>query len=128
MFYVSALKKLGMVSQHNILFCQNILYRNCIFQYIFPHFPANLTIFCSQFTIKCLGRGKNLGRVGKPETHIYFCLALGWDKQAGCVNGPGHAKTCLMPYANNKGADQPAHLRSLISIFVVHHLCCLLLR
>ena len=24
--------------------------------------------------------------------------------------GPGHAKTCLMPYANNKGADQPAHL------------------
>ena len=21
------------------------------------------------------------------------------------VNGPGHAKTCFMPYANNKGAD-----------------------
>ena len=33
--------------------------------------------------------------------------------------GPGHAKMCLMPYANNKGADQPAHPRSLISIFVV---------
>ena len=28
------------------------------------------------------------------------------------VNGPGHAKMCLMPYANNKGADQPAHPRS----------------
>ena len=28
-------------------------------------------------------------------------------------------KTCLMPYANNKGADQPAHPRSLISAFVV---------
>ena len=27
-----------------------------------------------------------------------------------------------MPYANNKGADQPAHLRSLISTFVVHSL------
>ena len=27
-----------------------------------------------------------------------------------------------MPYANNKGADQPAHLHSLISAFVV---CCL---
>ena len=27
---------------------------------------------------------------------------------------------CLMSYANNKGADQPAHLRSLISAFVVH--------
>ena len=25
---------------------------------------------------------------------------------------------CLMPYANNKGADQPAHPRSLISTFV----------
>ena len=35
------------------------------------------------------------------------------------VNGPRHAKTCLMPYANNKGAGQPAHPRSLISTFVV---------
>ena len=26
---------------------------------------------------------------------------------------------CLMSYVNNKGADQPAHLRSLISAFVV---------
>ena len=35
---------------------------------------------------------------------------------------PGHEKMCLMAYANNKGADQPAHPRSLISVFVV---CCL---
>ena len=28
----------------------------------------------------------------------------------------------LMSYANNKGADQPAHPRSLISAFVVHSL------
>ena len=33
--------------------------------------------------------------------------------------GPGHAKMCLMAYVNNKGADQPAHPRSLISTFVV---------
>ena len=26
----------------------------------------------------------------------------------------------LKPYGNNKDSDQPAHLRSLISIFVVH--------
>ena len=32
---------------------------------------------------------------------------------------PGHEKTCLMSYANNKGADQPAHPCSLISAFVV---------
>ena len=38
------------------------------------------------------------------------------------ANEPGHEKTCLMSYANNKGADQPAHPRSLISAFVV---CCL---
>ena len=33
---------------------------------------------------------------------------------------PGHETMCLMSYANNKGADQPAHPRSLISAFVVH--------
>ena len=58
--------------RHNILFYQNILYRNCIFHYIFHHFPAYLTIFCSHFTIKCLGSGQ------KPETwntHI-FCSGL----------------------------------------------------
>ena len=31
---------------------------------------------------------------------------------------PGHEKMCLMSYVNNKGADQPAHPRSLISAFV----------
>ena len=35
---------------------------------------------------------------------------------------PHHEKTCYMPYANNKGADQPAHPRSLISTFVVGYL------
>ena len=29
---------------------------------------------------------------------------------------------CLMSYANNKGADQPAHLRSPISAFLVRYL------
>ena len=38
------------------------------------------------------------------------------------INEPGHAKMCLMLYANNKGADQPAHPRSLISAFVVRSL------
>ena len=31
-----------------------------------------------------------------------------------------HEQTCLMPYVNNKGADQPAHPCSLISAFVLH--------
>ena len=33
---------------------------------------------------------------------------------------PGHEKTCLIPYANNKGAYQPVHPCILISTFVVH--------
>ena len=35
---------------------------------------------------------------------------------------PDHEKTCLMSYANNKGADQPAHPRSLISACIVSYL------
>ena len=54
-FQVSALKKLGMVCWHNILFYRNISNRNFTFHYIFFYFSANVTIFCSQFTIKCLG-------------------------------------------------------------------------
>ena len=46
-----------------------------------------------------------------------------WLKSAICkiinANEPGHEKMCLMSYANNKGADQPAHPCSLISAFVV---------
>ena len=42
------------------------------------------------------------------------------DKQS--LSGPGHANMCLMPYANNKGADQSAYPRSLISTFVVRSL------
>ena len=41
-----------------------------------------------------------------------------YDKQQQTYE-PGHEKTCLMSHANNKGADQPAHPRSLISTFVV---------
>ena len=33
---------------------------------------------------------------------------------------PHLEKTCLMPYANNKGPDHPAHQSSLISTFVVY--------
>ena len=42
---------------------------------------------------------------------IVLCLQV--------THGPGQVKMCLITYAINKGADQPAHLRSLISTFVV---------
>ena len=38
------------------------------------------------------------------------------------TNKPDHEKTCFMPYANNKDADQPSHPRSLISVLIVHFL------
>ena len=45
-------KKLSMVGRHNVLFCQNISYRNCIFQQIWQHF-AN-------------GPDSSVGRVSAP--------------------------------------------------------------
>ena len=64
--------------------------------------------------IKIAGSAQEM-RVGRVSgnTGILFmpyCDSIYWS---------GHAKTCLMPYANNKGADQPAHSRSLISTFIV---------
>ena len=35
------------------------------------------------------------------------------------IIGPQREKTCLRGLANNTGADQPAHPRSLISAFVI---------
>ena len=38
------------------------------------------------------------------------------------IIGPRREKTCLRGVANNTGADQPAHARSLISAFVIRFL------
>ena len=38
------------------------------------------------------------------------------------ANGPQRYKTCLPGFANNTGADQPAHPRNLISAFVIRFL------
>ena len=35
------------------------------------------------------------------------------------LSGPRRENPCLRGFANNKSADQPAHLRSLISVFVI---------
>ena len=36
------------------------------------------------------------------------------------IDGPHCKKTCLRGFANNKGADLPAHPHRLISAFVIH--------
>ena len=51
-----------------------------------------------------------------------FHVKVEWNGFPSTLFGPGHAKICLMPYVNNKGADQPAHPCSLISTFVVRSL------
>ena len=55
-------------------------------------------------------------------TSLILLISNSFCPEATGQTGPGHAKTCLMPYANNKGADQPVHPRSLISPFVVRFL------
>ena len=53
---------------------------------------------------------------GDPDGPCYE----GYVHEVGLLHEPGHENMCLMSYANNKGADQPAHPRSLISTFIVH--------
>ena len=50
------------------------------------------------------------------EMHIVICETT---RVRDFNMGPRREKTCLRGFANNKGADQPAHPRSLISAFVV---------
>ena len=40
-------------------------------------------------------------------------------KLCATLFGPRREKTCLQRFANNNGADQPAHSRSVISAFVI---------
>ena len=39
----------------------------------------------------------------------YICSLLPYIVSSGYKCEPRHENTCLMPYANNKDADQPAH-------------------
>ena len=70
---------------------------------------SSLKILCETFN--------QLKTYGQTNMNV-FVLSL-WGKYRWGLIGPGHAETCLMSYANNKGADQLSHPRSLISIFVV---------
>ena len=46
------------------------------------------------------------------------CLLSDAEKQCKNVR-PRREKTCLREFANNTGADQPAHPRSVISDFII---------
>ena len=49
------------------------------------------------------------------KDHQHICLI----HTICTLYGPQRKKTCLRGFVNNKAADQPAHMRSLISPFVV---------
>ena len=51
---------------------------------------------------------------------LIITRVTGYNFQYNIVFGPRREKTCLRGFTNNKGADQPAHTRSLITAFVVH--------
>ena len=66
-------------------------------------------------SFKCKESSSDKDRIPPPACH-FFLSPLFLDV---ILFKPRLETTCFMPYANNKGADQPAHLRSLISAFVV---------
>ena len=65
------------------------------------------------------------------ETRLYHVLSRHFSLALRCrmiaaaplfVYEPHHEKTCLCNMRTKKGADQPAHSRSLISAFIVRYL------
>ena len=55
---------------------------------------------------------KNNEGIGEDINGPYMYLGI-------IIIGPQREKHCLRGLASNKGADKPAHLRSLISAFVI---------
>ena len=54
---------------------------------------------------------------------LYICVVHSiYSLTLYTLIGPRREKTCLGRFANNTGADQPAHTRSLISIFAIRFL------
>ena len=81
----------------------------------FAHLPSQLCIFVFTFMIKSFHIYEALLHVRLKVltfTRPYYIFTF----------GPQREKTCLRGFANNTGADQPAHPRSLISAFVIRFL------
>ena len=69
--------------------------------------------FCLMFGIHFDNVSVNLNSVA---------AALVYLSTASVTIGPRREKTCLRGFANNTGADQPAHPRSLINAFAIRFL------
>ena len=53
------------------------------------------------------------------QIKLFYVLSQSIGRKKHKIIELSHEKMCVVSYANNKGADQPAHPRSLISAFVV---------
>ena len=72
-----------------------------------------------------------MGPVFKPEKNLVFLFRQNGTQRAShyylrtcqlVLMGQCREKTCLRRFANNKGADQPAHPLSLFSAFIIRSL------
>ena len=74
--------------------------------------------------LKALGRLQGCGVSPGPSLFAYMISTLShWQAHIGATSW----ENLFLSYANNKGADQPAHPRSLISAFVVRCLDSIIL-
>ena len=62
---------------------------------------------------------QNVNKDNKVFLCDYMFLTCKLFSEHYVAHEPDHEKTFFIPYANNKGADQPAHPCSLICAFVV---------
>ena len=80
-------------------------------------FTSFVVIIISQYTLPETERKKVIKRERVLLDVFHFHISFSYLPIAN-IHEPGHEKMCLMSYATNKGVDQPAHPRSLISVFV----------
>ena len=92
--------------------------------FFFFCFNSSFKILMSTILLILLGKSFHRVHLRYANDLLPNPLTFGSEKHQFSLNlvpyEPGHEKTYLMSYANNKSADQPAHPRSLITAFIVH--------
>ena len=78
--------------------------------HIILHFDCVPEFFLRELILKI----KSAGDTKKKHEKLHST-----SRQRNVTNGPRRQKTCLQGFGNNTGADQPAHMRSLIRAFVI---------
>ena len=87
--------------------------------------PKSRNLNVTNITFNAIRENKILAKISDSTVYsmqTYACVSVIFLQHAlsgVTINGPRREKTCLRGFANNTGADQPAHTRSLISAFVI---------